>query len=355
MAMESDDFDWLRAYAQDGDSAAFGRLVDRHAGWIIAAARRRLDDEHLAEDAAQAVFMLLAGKAAVLIEAEKRSIAAWLFHAMHLTCSRLRRARDRRERVEARRAQHSASLSNLPRDELRVILEDAIAQLPPLERQAIVRRFYQGQDYQTIGSELQCTAEAARKRIARSLVSVRRWMLHDGIDAIPDELLAGIPPMLDPPARVSRSARENARIEMIAKGASTMMQQAQATDFTVWSAEFFVNDVEANLEFFENIGFRRHFIDQPDAMGRIPRASLRGGQTARIWLRAATSAEGTRPTPGVTLFFWIDGGADALTAHRDAIATQGIQPSAFSDDISLRNFTVTSPDGYKIGFFTAYR
>src|SRR6476660_3137401 len=117
--MDERDFDWLRAYARDDDSAAFGRLVDRHAGWIIAAARRRLDDEHLAEDAAQAVFMLLADKAAGLIESEKRSIAAWLFHAMHLTCSRLRRSRDRRERLEAR-GQPSASLSNLPHDELRV-------------------------------------------------------------------------------------------------------------------------------------------------------------------------------------------------------------------------------------------
>jgi hypothetical protein len=134
-----------------------------------------------------------------------------------------------------------------------------------------------------------------------------------------------------------------------------MMQQAEATDFTVWSAEFFVTDVDVNLDFFEKLGFRRHFIDTPDAMGHIPRASLRGGQTARIWLRRASQTEGTRPTPGVTLFFWIDGGAEALTAHRDTIAAQGLKPSAFFDDVSLRNFTVTSPDGYSIGFFTAYK
>jgi RNA polymerase sigma factor (sigma-70 family) len=352
-AMDTNDFEWLRAYAQQGDSAAFGRLVDRHAGWIIAAARRRLDDEHLAQDAAQAVFMVLASKAAHVLDSDRKSLAAWMFHAMHLTCSRLRRSRDRRERIEAR-AQPPASGYELPRDELRVILEDAIAQLLPLERQAIVRRFYQGQDYQTIGEELQCTAEAVRKRIARSLVCVRRWMLQDGIDAIPDELLAGMTTPPQSPARLSQSAQDHARISSLAKGASIMMQQVQATDFTVWSAEFFVKDVEANLDFFEKLGFRRHFIDPPDAMGRIPRASLRGGQTARIWLRASSESEGTRPTPGVTLFLWIDGGPDALTAHRDAIAAQGIRPSAFFDDISLRNFTVTSPDGYTIGFFTAY-
>jgi hypothetical protein len=57
----------------------------------------------------------------------------------------------------------------------------------------------------------------------------------------------------------------------------------------------------------------------------------------------------------MTLYFWIEGGADALATHRDAIAAQGVKPSPFFDDVSLRNFTVTSPDGYTVGFFTAYR
>ena len=114
----------LWAYAVDGDAAALGQLIDRHAGWITAAARRRLGDEHLAEDAAQAVFLLLASKAVDILQSDRASIAAWLFHAMHLTCCRLGRARDRRECHEAQ-AQRDRSRS-LPRDELRAMLEDAI-------------------------------------------------------------------------------------------------------------------------------------------------------------------------------------------------------------------------------------
>ena len=64
---------------------------------------------------------------------------------------------------------------------------------------------------------------------------------------------------------------------------------------------------------------------------------------------------GTRPAPGVTLYFWVDGGGDALQAHRKRIADEGVAVSPFTDDISLRNFTVTTPDGYSIGFFTQYR
>jgi RNA polymerase sigma factor (sigma-70 family) len=351
--MERSDSDLLEAFARRDDDAAFGQLVVRHAGWIVASSRRRLHDRHLAEDATQAVFMLLASKASVIVNSDRSSIAAWLFHAMHLTCGRLRRSENRRKRRESKG--HCGNSAGVPGDELRGMLEDAIAQLPGEDRQAIVRHFYEGEDYQTIGRELGCSEDAVRKRISRALSRVRRWMLHDGLDVVPDDLLDEISSEAEVGAGFLGKVENRGPVGELAKGAMTMMEQAEATDFTVWSAEFVVTDVEANLDFFEKLGFRRHFIDQPDAMGRVPRASLRGGQTARIWLRRADEVEGTRPTPGVTLFFWIEGGADGLTVQRDAIAAQGLKPSAFSDDLTLRNFTVRSPDGYSIGFFTAYR
>ena len=355
--MDPSDVDWLRSYVDAGDETALTRLIDRHAGWVSAAARRRLGgDDHLAEDATQVVFMLLASKASAIIASERDSVAAWLFHAMHLTCGRLRRSGRRRAGIELRASQRGGDETRArPDDQLRMLMEDAIAQLAPADRQAVVSHFYQKRDYQTVGDELGCSADAARKRVARALASVRNWMLRDGIDVIPDDLLAATPAASQHQERLLRKTEDAARLGALARGALTMMQQAEAADFTVWSAEFFVKDVEANLDFFEKLGFRRHFIDNPDAMGRIPRASLRGGKTARLWLRRATDTEGTRPTPGMTLYFWIDGGADALTAHRDAIAAQGVQPSAFFDDVGLRNFTVTSPDGYTVGFFTAYQ
>src|SRR5207248_11470379 len=138
-----------------------------------------------------------------------------------------------------------------------------------------------------------------------------------------------------------------------AKRTIPMIAEAQALGFAAVSAEFYVKDVEANLDFFEKLGFKRRWTETPDPMGRLPRASLRGG-VGRIWLRRADDAEGTRPTPGVVIYFWIEGGSDGLTVHRNRIAAQGVAVSPFFDDHALRNFTVTTPDGYAIGFFTQY-
>src|SRR5437773_2397683 len=99
--MDVSDSEWLRAYARDGDKVAFARLVDRHAGWLFSAARRRLHDDHLAEDATQAVFMVLACKASAIVDSDRASLAAWLFHVMHLARGRLRRSRARQARLES--------------------------------------------------------------------------------------------------------------------------------------------------------------------------------------------------------------------------------------------------------------
>ena len=349
--MKPSDLELLRAFAQSGDDAPFAQLLDRHRGWLFAAARRRLDDDHLADDATQAVFMVLASKSQQLVTMERGSIRAWLFHVMHLTCTRLRRTRSRQSHRElsAGILRHESG-NSLPDSDLRTLLDDAISQLPPDDRDAIVRRFYESADLTSVGEALDISADAARKRISRALAVVKELMLRDGIDAIPDELLAA-----KPMSAATYSLGGNKRIDSLAKGTMIMMTQMEAIDFAVMSAEFFVKDVEANLDFFEKLGFRRHFLDTPDAMGRLPRASLRGGKFARIWLRRADETDGRRPAPGITLFYWINGGAEGLIAHRNAIAAQGVTVSPFFDDITLRNFTVTSPDGYSIGFFTSYK
>jgi len=58
-----DDAELLDAFVREASHAAFRAIVDRHAHWVYAAAYRQLRDPHLAEDATQAVFVLLCQRA----------------------------------------------------------------------------------------------------------------------------------------------------------------------------------------------------------------------------------------------------------------------------------------------------
>src|SRR5262249_29783522 len=157
----------------------------------------------------------------------------------------------------------------------------------------------------------------------------------------PDELLAGY----QQHEKKQRAAADSKRINRIVKEKLSMEQQ-QATSVgghQMISAEFLVRDVEANLEFFEKLGFPRRFVDQPTAAGIIPRASLTAGQMAKIWIRRAPDSD-IRPSPSINVFFWINGGPDALVAFRKTLAAQGVPVTPIIDEHGLPNFNVTTPD-----------
>src|SRR5438270_13313693 len=79
----------LERYAQ-GDDAAFTALVDRHGPMVLGVCRRTLGDRHAAEDACQAVFLVLARKAAGLTRPAE--LAGWLHAVARRTALKARRA-----------------------------------------------------------------------------------------------------------------------------------------------------------------------------------------------------------------------------------------------------------------------
>jgi RNA polymerase sigma factor (sigma-70 family) len=347
----------LRTYTETANESAFTQLIQRHVGWMFQTARHRLRDDSLADDAVQVAFVILSSKAAPLSRTRRRSISAWLFHVLHFACARIRRSRSRQFQHEHNAASMRDS-EHRPEtqtdDATLMLLEDTIAKLPARDREALVHRFYQNEKFPAVGQALGISPDAARKRVDRALLALKQLMICDGVNILPDDLIKRIE--LDSPAapRIPGPFTNNKRLDSLAKGAMTMAQQSRISEFTTVSAEFYVKDVEANLAFFEKLGFTPRWKETPDPLGRLSRASLAAG-AARIWLRRSSETENTRPTPGVKMFFWINGGPDALIAHRNTITAEGIQVSPFSDDHTLRNFTVTTPDGYTIGFFTNYR
>jgi RNA polymerase sigma factor (sigma-70 family) len=317
-----------------------------------------LNDDHLADDATQAVFVVLLSKAAQLVGSKRGSLSAWLFHVVHFTCARLRRSQSRQAELEelagpARVRENADGFSS--DGALLLLLEDSIAQLPAVEREMIVGRFYRRQSFAEIGAAMGISAEAARKRVSRSLAETKHLMLRDGDEAIPDALLMNF----RKPSRTGRLAEKQAtdskRIDVIVKETIAMADEQPPPQggYQMISVEFLVRDVEANLDFFEKLGFPRRFIDKPDATGRVPRASLTAGQMGKIWIRRTSESE-IHPSPSINVFFWIDGGPEKLIAHRKKIADSGVPVTSIIDEYRLPNFNVTTPDGYSIAFFTQY-
>ena len=77
-----DDFELLRQYVERGSSEAFGVLVERHSGMLHGAALRIVRDESRAEEITQAVFVILARKAASLRRGT--ILAGWLYRTARL-------------------------------------------------------------------------------------------------------------------------------------------------------------------------------------------------------------------------------------------------------------------------------
>src|SRR5213592_2902170 len=137
------------ATAQQVDHA--GALYEQYSRRIFGYCLRRLPSREEAEDAVQHTFMNAFGglrKGVV-----PRSEAAWLFKIAENVCRERRRSAWRRGRVESAEdpdaLQQLAAAPESPHDELDG-LADALAELPPNQRRAILLREWQGLSYKEI-------------------------------------------------------------------------------------------------------------------------------------------------------------------------------------------------------------
>lgn len=93
-----DDMALVREFATRNSEAAFEALVARHIDLVYSAAVRQVGDPHLAQEITQAVFIILARKAASL--SDGTFLIGWLFKTTRYAASAELRAATRRKRRE---------------------------------------------------------------------------------------------------------------------------------------------------------------------------------------------------------------------------------------------------------------
>ena len=92
------DRELLERFVGTHDEAAFTVLIERHGPMVLGVCRRALPNFHDAEDACQAVFLVLARKAGSV--RKKKSLSSWLHGVACRVAARLRRDHARRKSRE---------------------------------------------------------------------------------------------------------------------------------------------------------------------------------------------------------------------------------------------------------------
>jgi RNA polymerase sigma factor (sigma-70 family) len=180
------DFQRLRRFARTGDERAFAELVSAHVDGVYGAALRQVRSPELAEEVTQAVFIILARRAASL--GREVVLPAWLHRTAFYTARNTIKQAARRRRHEQRAA---AAIAEACGDErfptgptwqrLAPTLDAGVAGLREADRQAIVLRFFQRQSLAEVGRAMGISEDAAQMRVSRAVGKLRAFFVRAGV------------------------------------------------------------------------------------------------------------------------------------------------------------------------------
>ena len=181
--------------ARDGaGEAAFAALVARHGPMVLDLCRNHLGDLHHAEDAFQAVFLVLAHKARSIGDPDL--LANWLYGVALRTarCAKAQLDRQRKkEEGDVRRrpgAGSSAAVEvmtghaeqSLIEREQAEMLHGEIGRLPKSFRLPVVLCYFEGLTLDEAARRLDCPAGTLRSRLARAREKLRRGLTRRGVN-----------------------------------------------------------------------------------------------------------------------------------------------------------------------------
>ena len=178
----------LMLRVKDGDGASFGVLLDRHRSSVVHFLYRMVQNQAVAEELAQEVFLRVYRSRSTYEPTAK--FTTWLFRiATHLALNFLRDSRKEklqehldddtsdmpaRQVPDQRPTVEHAMLYEAKLEEIR----QAVAALPDKQRAAVLMHKYEEMEYTHIAKVLNCSESAVKSLLFRAYETLRVRLAH---------------------------------------------------------------------------------------------------------------------------------------------------------------------------------
>jgi RNA polymerase sigma factor (sigma-70 family) len=185
LALRSDedatDRQLLERFASVRDEAAFTTLVARHGPMVLGVCRRVLPNDHDAEDAFQAAFLVLARKAGSV--RQPGALGNWLYGVAYRTALEARTKASKRRARERELAEEPTVEpgSAIDWSDLRAVLDGEINRLPDKYRAAFVLCYLEGRTNEEAAQMLGCPKGTILSRLAWARQRLRDQLARRGV------------------------------------------------------------------------------------------------------------------------------------------------------------------------------
>jgi RNA polymerase sigma factor (sigma-70 family) len=247
---DSSDMELVRDYARLNSEAAFAELVQRHINLAYSAALRHVGNAAHAEEITQAVFIILARKAASL--RPDCILEGWLHETTRLTALSFLRGERRRQFRE----QEAYMLSTLQEtndastwNQLAPMLDEAVSRLAKKDRDAVMLRFFKDKNLREVAAALNVNEAAAQRRVLRAVEKLRRFFTNRGV-ALSSVAIAGAisaNSIQAAPVALAKSVTAVAIVKGAAAGISTLALVKGTMKMMVWAKMKFAAVLGAGL------------------------------------------------------------------------------------------------------------
>jgi RNA polymerase sigma-70 factor (ECF subfamily) len=178
----------LMLRVRDGDQASFGLLLDKHRSPVIHFLYRMVQNQAVAEELAQEVFLRVYKSRSSYEPTAK--FTTWLFRiASHLALNWIRDGRNEKRQASLDEESPDGTARQVP-DRGRTVEQElvyqaklrevrqAIESLPAKQKAAVMMHKYQEMEYAQIADVLTCSESAVKSLLFRAYESLRMRLAH---------------------------------------------------------------------------------------------------------------------------------------------------------------------------------